>query len=285
MSAQPIDLKPETAATLHPINDDPVDYALALARTQLDMLRARAIPLKGRTVLELGPGIDCAVALVLASCGAEMAVADRFPAPWDPGFHPAFYRDFLARWDGPCRALEAVVERGSYDGVLTLVPEPAEALASLGDASTDLVLSNAVLEHVQDLGAVEREMARVTRPGGVQMHQVDCRHHVDFTRPLDHLLIHQAEFEEERERTGCIHGTQLRLQEIAAAFMRDFWIDEIEPNAFADPAYLDRIRPRLKGRFADFPRQSLRITGGRLWLSRKAPVVPRPWWRRVLARR
>ena len=163
--------------------------------------------------------------------------------------------------------------------MLSLLPEPAEALAGIADQSVDLVLSNAVLEHVRDLTKVAREMARITRPGGVQAHQVDCRHHRDFSRPLDHLLIPERDFAAEREATGCVHGTQLRLQEMAACFARDFWLDEIDPNAFAASDYLDQLRPRLPGRFADFPRQSLRITGGRLWLSRKP--APKPWWRRV----
>jgi SAM-dependent methyltransferase len=43
------------------------------------------------------------------------------------------------------------------------------------DASVDLVISRAVLEHVSDVGAAARHAARVTRPGGVSLHFVPGR--------------------------------------------------------------------------------------------------------------
>jgi SAM-dependent methyltransferase len=267
------------AAISYPRNDNAVDYALQVTRNYLAMLSQRAIGVERAKILEIGPGADFAAQLVLASLGAEVTLADRFLARWDAEFHPGFYRVFLDRWDGPNAAIEAVLARGSYDGVLRLLPEPAEAMTGIADGSMDLVLSNAVLEHVRDMKSVAREMARITRPGGVQAHQVDCRYHRDFSRPLDHLLIAEAEFAAERERTGCVHGTQMRLQEIAECFAAEFWIDEIEPNAFAEPDYLDALRLRLEGRFAAFPRQTLRITGGRLWLSRKAATPKARRWR------
>ena len=264
----------------YPREDNAVDYALQITRNYLDMLRRRGITLDKATILEIGPGADFAVQLVLASHGAVVTLADRFLAQWDDDFHPGFYRDFMARYDGPARAIEAALARGGYDGVLTLLPEPAEALNSIADKSIDLVLSNAVLEHVRDLDETVAELARITRPGGVQAHQVDCRYHGDFSRPLEHLTIPKQLFEARRLNNGCVDGTQLRLAEIAERFTPHFWIDEIDPNAFAEPDYLDRIRPRLQGRYADFPRQTLRITGGRIWLSRKTDPA-RMSWRRL----
>jgi SAM-dependent methyltransferase len=266
-----------------PRNDNAVDYALSITRNYLKQLRQRSIGIEQAAILEIGPGAEFASALVMASHGATVTLADRFLAPWDDGFHPGFYREFLHRYDGPKSAIAAVVAQGNYDGVLRLLAEPAEALAGIADGSIDLVLSNAVLEHVRDFGQVAAELARITRPGGAHSHQVDCRYHRDFTRPLDHLLISEADFEAERAATGCIHGSQMRLQEMAECFVPHFWIDEIEPNNFAEPDYFEMIAPQLEGRFAQFPRQSLRITGGRLWLSRKPPAPkPKPAWRRVL---
>jgi SAM-dependent methyltransferase len=270
------------AVGFSPRNDNAVDYALSITQNYLAQLRQRAIAVERASILEIGPGAEFASALVMASYGASVTLADRFLARWDDSFHPAFYRDFLARWDGPNSAIEAVIARGGYEGVLRLLPQPAEALTDVADRSIDVVLSNAVLEHVRDFRLVVRELARIAKPGGVQGHQVDFRYHRDFSRPLDHLLIPQREFEADREATGCIHGTQIRMQEMAERFMPHFWIDEIEPNCFAEPEYLTRITPRLKGRFVHFPRQSLRIVGGRIWLTRKLPGPKRVGLRRWL---
>jgi len=271
------------AVMSYPRNDNAVDYALSITRSTLDFLNSRAIRIERTAILEIGPGADFATALVIASHGATVTLADRFLATWDDRFHPGFYREFLQRWDGPKWAIEAALARGGYESVLRLLAEPAEALTGIADRSIDLVLSNAVLEHVGDFSRFVHEMTRITRPDGIHAHQVDCRNHKDFSRPLDHLTIPQAVFDAERNETGCRYGTQMRLQEMAECFAPGFWIDEIEANAFAEPAYLEAIGASLEGRFARFPRQSLRITGGRLWLSRKHPAPEtRSRWRRIL---
>jgi len=270
----------ETAFYAAP-NPDAVDYALRVARFHVEMLQRRGVRLDGAEILELGPGADFCAALVLASHGAKVTLADRFLTPWRDDFHPGFYRAFLDRYDGRKSAVEAVVARGGYDGVLRLLPQPAEALEDIADASLDIVLSNAVLEHVKDFRLAVRELARISRPGGIQAHQIDWRNHWDFDRPLDHLLVPGEAFETEREATGCQRGTQLRPPEMTEAFAAAFWLDEIEPNAFAEPAYLDEITPRLPARFARFARPSLRILGARIWLSRKPPQT---LWQRLFRR-
>jgi ubiquinone/menaquinone biosynthesis C-methylase UbiE len=44
------------------------------------------------------------------------------------------------------------------------------------DASVDLILSRALLEHVEGVPAAIRNMARVLRPGGAALHFVPCRY-------------------------------------------------------------------------------------------------------------
>jgi SAM-dependent methyltransferase len=57
----------------------------------------------------------------------------------------------------------------------TLVADVAEHLP-MPDASVDLILSKALLEHVNGVPKAIREMARVLRPGGVALHLVPCRY-------------------------------------------------------------------------------------------------------------
>lgn len=46
----------------------------------------------------------------------------------------------------------------------------------LPDASVDLILSRALLEHVDGVPAAARHMARALRRGGVALHMVPCRY-------------------------------------------------------------------------------------------------------------
>jgi SAM-dependent methyltransferase len=252
-----------------PRHESPVDYALSITKGNLELLRQRNLALEGRSVLEIGPGSEFACALVFVSCGAKVTIADRYLAAWDDSFHPGFYREFLRRWDGPRAAIEGVLASGGYQDHLHLLHEPAKNLSGVTRESIDLVLSNAVLEHVYDLGQAVRELSRIMRPGGVQTHQVDCRDHRDFGRPLDHLLMPSAQFEALRRKNGCIHGTQMRLQEIIECFTPYFWIDEVEPNGYADPSYLNWLTSHSGGRLTRFSSPSLRITSGRFWATRK----------------
>jgi ubiquinone/menaquinone biosynthesis C-methylase UbiE len=57
----------------------------------------------------------------------------------------------------------------------TRVADVAEHLP-MPDASVDLILSRALLEHVDGVRAAIREMARVLRPGSVALHLVPCRY-------------------------------------------------------------------------------------------------------------
>jgi ubiquinone/menaquinone biosynthesis C-methylase UbiE len=57
----------------------------------------------------------------------------------------------------------------------TVVADVAQRLP-FADGSVDLILSRTVLEHVPDVPAAAREMARVTRPGGVSLHFLPCRY-------------------------------------------------------------------------------------------------------------
>ena len=148
-----------------------VDYALQLASGYIEHFGRLGVDLARCAILELGPGADLGAQLIVASHGARVTVADPFPVRWDPRFHPAYYATLRQRWNGPAAALDAVIAAQGYPAdVIACLASPAETLDGLADASFDLVVSNAVLEHVVDLPAACRALARVTRAGAVNSH-------------------------------------------------------------------------------------------------------------------
>jgi SAM-dependent methyltransferase len=268
--------------------DDALSYAVELSNAHLRLLK-RSETLGGLRYLEIGPGTDFAPQLVLASHGVQVTVADKYIAQWDASYHPAFYEAFLERWTGPSDALRAVLAKGSYTGVIRVVPEPCEKLASIRANSFDFVLSNAVLEHVSDIERSAAELARVTSPGGIHCHQVDFRDHRAFDHPLDHLLQDWVEYRRERRyHGGLVHGTTMRMPEMIEIFGRHFWIWDIVTSARADPAYTRDIRGRLldDSPYKYWPIEMLRETGGCFWLARKDSLRPsrfRTRWRMPFA--
>ncbi len=259
----PVNFQPRDISAL----EQDLDYAVRIARFCVGEIPSAGMSMEGLRFLELGPGINFGPQLILASLGAQVSLADRFLAPWDEGYHPQFYTALAERWSGPADALRRAVADGGYHTTLALIAEPAEALSSVRDHAFDMVMSNAVLEHVFDFAAVAREMARVTRPGGYNAHQIDFRDHRNFDRPLEFLLEPDEAFEAEFRALSGERGNRVRAAEAEAhLLLAGFEIQGLEINSTATDAYLADVLPRLRrspSSYRDWPEQDLRTICGR----------------------
>jgi SAM-dependent methyltransferase len=199
-------------------------------------------------------------------------VADRFLAPWDPVYGPPFYRrlreemrrQFPELDTGP---VSAVIEANGYpDNVLIRDVNAVETL-SLDSDSIDIVISNAVFEHLDNHVLAVQQLYRITRPGGWNFHQVDFRYHRSFERPLEHLLLAPETFEAQSRYCFRETGTYLRPSQLAALF-RECGFAEVrfEPHMWAEPAYfqdfLGRLRRTPQSAFCQSPEEELRPLGG-----------------------
>jgi SAM-dependent methyltransferase len=245
-------------------------YACSIARNVLFWLNDWGRPPIGLSILELGPGRNLACALILAGEGANVTVADRFLCDWQDDYHPAVYRRMLELWEGPAPLVEAALKTGRHP--LRMLKAPAEALAGIRDGEMDVVLSNAVLEHVYDLQAVLRELFRVAKPGGIQFHQIDFRDHRDFTRPLEFLLLDDREYEAQLIDRHWDHGNRVRPGEVLRWAQEDGFmvLSTMTTNAI-DMPYLLELLPRLRSsgtRYAKWPAVDLHMLGGFFVLSK-----------------
>lgn len=247
------------------------DYCISVASGHRIVTQARGVDIAGRTVLELGPGANLGEPLLLAAQGAKMVVSDRFVAQWRESQRP-FYEMLRKRWNGPSQPLDQVLRQGSFDGVITVLDQPAENLSSIADATIEVVISNAVLEHLFDLDAAAAELWRVTAPGGWHFHQIDLRDHKDFTRPLEYLLYDAETYRKIQEHNQYERGCQWRAAEFRAAFAaQGFEIVDIEKNGMTEDAYIADLRPRLiaaNSRYAEWPDEDLLVVGARFVLRR-----------------
>jgi SAM-dependent methyltransferase len=110
----------------------------------------------------------------------------------------------------------AKLQRGDLAGLdsqrLAYKRESASAI-SLASADVDIVVSNAFLEHVDDCEATVREMARITKPGGTNIHVIDATDHRRYGYEL-HPLAFLTE-----PGPGMAHGSnRLRASEFVRLF-------------------------------------------------------------------
>lgn len=151
--------------------------------------------LRDKVVLEYGPGDIPGVALLLVALGArKVYCVDRFPLVQISSKNLDVIRQLAAHLTEQERAR---FEQCFYD-----LNNPNEGFNSKRieylvrcnglsglQNEIDLVLSRAVLEHVNDLEATFGDMKQAMKGGALAVHQVDLRSHgLHISNPLDFLL-------------------------------------------------------------------------------------------------
>lgn len=276
MSITPVNYRKQDASAAAIASD--VDYALQIVDFYVQSIPEGAAGLLGRRVLEIGPGFSLGTAVLLACYGAEVTVADRYLASWDADYHKPFLEALLARLAETRRELSpdpilALLETGDFEPTLCNLHLGIEDLEQVEDNSFEVVVSNAVFEHVEDVPRALEILARITVTGGVGIHQVDFRDHRDFGHPLEYLTLDPDAFATlfadhhgecgNRWRHGAM-GDQWRTSE--------FEVVNFDANMFADEDYLDDIIPRLHSDYRSIDREALRVVSGCFIVRRRQPL-------------
>jgi SAM-dependent methyltransferase len=218
---------------------DDYDRAFAHAFEVVDRWQERGrIDPTGRRVLEIGPGSDLGTGAVLLGRGAASYTAvDRFDLA--SSAPPEFYRRFGNVLPG---ALVFVSDRFPH---LPRVTGPF-----------DLVVSNATLEHVDDVPALFVRLRELLVVGGRMVHHVDAKTHMRWFERVDPLNIYRY--------SDSVYRTLLDFPGAPNRLLAGDYLDaatsagfraEIVPGKEAPGSYLAVTRPGLAPRFR--PRDDL----------------------------
>ena len=162
------------------------DYGEVFCKSRRDISALLEKPLSEAAVLVLGCGYNYPDVILYASEAHRAEGVEVLSAFYRDGLR-ATYRDLATRESRKVWAfLEAASKQYHYrryyrqlervSGVvathknLRLHSYAGDDKLPFDDGSFDVVLSNAVLEHVQDCDQVASELARITRPGGITHH-------------------------------------------------------------------------------------------------------------------
>src|SRR5215831_500921 len=145
---------------------------------------------RGKTVLEIGPGDNVGVALRFVAAGASRVLTlDRFVPFQTSVFHAKLYRQLRERLPpeeqaGIDSAIDLTHGVGLKHGPLTYVHgADIENISDHVDPqSVDIIVSNAVMEEVYRADAAWEALDRIWRPGGYQIHKIDLRDYGMFTK-------------------------------------------------------------------------------------------------------
>jgi methyltransferase family protein len=180
-----------------------VEYARKVFQDYLFYARLKIDFIKDKSVLEVGPGDNFAVALQFLIHGAKKVVCvDRFFSKRDEEKNHKVYELLREPLKGREAELFDQAVTLQSDGIPRFNPEKfayvygkgiEEASSALPDDSFDLIVSRAVLEHVYDIDAALESMTGMMKNGCYQIHKIDLRDHGMFSgsgmHPLTFLTI------------------------------------------------------------------------------------------------
>jgi len=242
----------------------------------LDQVSARAV-LAGRRVLEYGPGDVPGVAMLFVAHGAaSVTCVDRFPLARGGELAAQVLARLLDGLPEDARSRAAACFRRPGDTHSGFAPERIRYLVRPSGllnerASMDLIVSRAVLEHVNDLDATFRDMRAALAPDGIAVHLVDLKSHGLHRRnPLDFLtwpewlwsLMYSHKGMPNRKRPMAYRD---------AARAAGLEITAMTPTGLARAQDLIEVRPRLAAGLRDLPDDELAWLG--FWLHCRPAAV------------
>ena len=202
-----------------------------------------------RRILEVGIGATNSSAYEVAARGAAAAIAFEPFVPLDSPTDAALLAECATRHQQPATSIAAKVQR------LT-------DLASVPDASLDLILSNSVLEHVGDMTTLANDLRRILAPSGAMLHLVDYRDHF-FRFPYHHLL-----WSEDTWQRWLNPGDlpRWRIRDHIDAFERaGLRVEVLRASPLADE--FSKVRDRIHPHFARYAEPDLAAAFGILFIT------------------
>lgn len=232
--------------------------------------------LRGKSLLEYGPGDVPGVALFMLAHGAErVTCVDRFPLVQNSPTHLRIIECILQRLDPDARSRAEACFNSPGEPASGLRRDRLEYLvrpkgeSGLQDC-VDFAYSRAVLEHVNDLASTFQDIYRALKPGAMTVHQVDLKSHgLHRENPLDFLtwpvwlwhLMYSGKGVPNRWRID-------RYREVIE--QAGLEVIHLESTLLAEPADIDEIRPYLARPFKALSDEELSWLG--FWLVARKPV-------------
>jgi SAM-dependent methyltransferase len=256
--------------------EDATDFALNNAKYYIGYLPGNdAGFLKDKVLLEIGPGQDFGLQLLLLGFGAKKIIlVDKYLSEWNENYHPLVYKRLLVKAEiefpeVDFRHLKEVIHRGSHqiDG-LEMHHVGLESISLIASNSVDITFSNACFEHLLHSEKAIKQLARISKVGGLGFHQIDFRDHRDYERPLEFLTFSNFSFKLILKLSNCCFGNRLRHQDFANLFAKNGFNFTFKADIFADESYLDEVLERSNSKFRKMSKEEIAILSGQFRITK-----------------
>ncbi len=231
--------------------------------------------IRDKIILELGPGPDLGIGLILLAMGAKKYIAfDVNPlaksAP--QAFYEALFRALEEKFKGCDIAFLREELRRAYAGEsarLAYIVDKRFDVAGIGE-HPELVFSQAAFEHFEDVEKTFAGLSGQVAAGCLLSAEVDLTTHTGWIRDRDPLNIYR--YADGFWRACRFSGAPNRVRafEYKNILEKSGWQNIIvEPLWVLEDNYVERIRPGLSRRFREMDKEELKLLHVRL-IGRKA---------------
>ena len=224
----------------------------------LDVLRQREFSLEGKRIMVFGYGGNYAIGCVFLQAGANQVVlCEKEGFQVDPKNRMLLtdYSEYLEERDGKVtpRPERIVIHHGDI-----------RQMVKNGEIQpVDLILSNSVFEHLDDVQGITHALAQMTLPGGANLHFIDIRDHF-FNSPFEMLTFKNKNW---RWLNPSSNLNRLRLPDYKQIFEHEFPIVSAEVLE-RDMASFERTRRRIYAEFLSGDPQVDSVTLLYIWASK-----------------
>jgi len=236
-------------------------------------------------IAEIGPGDSCGIGLMFLAEGCdEVDLLDRFFSPRDERHQQAINRTLVQQFPQLSSLLgDRSYSEASFSKLTRHYGESAAAETFFeAHKGYDTIVSCAVLEHLYDPLRALTAASSALNPGGIMMHQVDCRDHEQFSTHFHELKFLElpaplysplrwgggpnrirlssyvnALHQQGMDCTIYVTGLAGVSEDIGPCRIMRQIAPEIIENSLR---YVHEIRPRLAKPFRDMPDDDLMVT-------------------------
>lgn len=158
-----------------------IEYSKWIFTKVVDFCKKYNFPIEGKDFLELGPGGFLGTGAFLKRAGvASYSVIDSVN----------HFEKLDAKTIRYYQTIDPSFLNGDmFNNEFVHILKYTEQGIQCADESVDVVFSNAVYEHVSNPAESIQDLARITRKGGIGIHQIDYRDHIFDQKSLFFLTV------------------------------------------------------------------------------------------------
>lgn len=154
-----------------------IEYSYNTFNKILDELKIldKNYSLMNKRILEIGPGDNFLLAYIFLINGAKCVyLLDRFKSSIKESYNVLLFKNYLKKYKNYNEKQFSVLKKK----VRYLSYAPIDNFKTLPKIKFDLIISQAVLEHVFNLDSTIKNIASILKRGGYTTHHIDLKDHI-----------------------------------------------------------------------------------------------------------